>query len=492
MKENKLTFKSENLVVDYITFKFQDLSNLHQSRIAKCLFQLGFNSYQQSGKLAKPIQESILINSKNKYKVLFIEEGPYWKGTTLQFSGFNATLFYNFVKKELIDWTIFSSGVLSRFDLYYSRQKTIRDQTSVREFLSNCHDKLILTNKNVNFEKNSKGLLLKIGNRKSNHYSRIYEGKNFLKFEHEMKGRFLQKYHTLLVQNRLEEFESHLTQYFLYRFGKILPLNYSYTDWLVIKLRPIRKQSIPQFFLNSEYFQSNHLSILDDRKNFVMLLQFLAYAQHLDFKIDSLGDPPYRTSYRLVSFRIQDFLKFQNPRVKSTNYYQIKKLKNFFNELQRNSLVTSFTDNQFRSLVTIPEVRVWKSKKQKNSLIARVWIAEELFYYNYPFLLPDFFRKKNTKDEFEVQFEILKVFCSVSIKKEFFVKEFLDSYSSILSNQRRTKIKKLFIQLVASLKEHDLIESNYKIISNGLLVDIDELTTTNIEQGFVIYEKLSL
>ena len=358
--------------------------------------------------------------------------------------------------------------------------------------MSNCHDKLILTNKNVNFEKNSKGLIFKIGNRKSNHYSRIYEGKNFLKFEHEMKGRFLQKYHTLLVQNRLEEFEYHLTQYFLYRFGKILPLDYSYTDWLVIKLRPIRKQSIPKSFLNSEYFQSNNLSLLDDRKNFLMRLQFLAYTQHLDFKIDSLGDPPYRTRYRLVIFRIQDFLKFQNPMVKSTNYYQIKKLKKFFNELQRNSLVTSFTDNQFRSLVTIPEVRVWKSKKQNNSLIARVWIAEELFHYNYPFLLRDFFRKKYTKDEFQVQFEILKVFCSVSIKKEFFVKEFLDSYSSVLSNQRRTKIKKLFIQFVGSLKEHDLIESNYKIISNGLLVDIDELTTTNIEQGFVIYERLSL
>ena len=53
-------------------------------------------------------------------------------------------------------------------------------------------------------------------------------------------------------------------------------------------------------------------------------------------------------------------------------------------------------------------------------------------------------------------------------KKEFFVKEFLDSYSSILSNQRRTKIKKLFIQLVGVLKEHDLIESNYKIISNDI------------------------
>jgi len=223
-----------------------------------------------------------------------------------------------------------------------------------------------------------------------------------------------------------------------------------------------------------------------------MLLQFLAYAQNLDFKIDSLGEPPYRTSYRLLIFRIQDFLKFQNPRVKSTNYYQLKKVKEFFNELQRNSLVTSFTDNQFRSLVTIPEVRVSKSKKQKNSLIVRVWIAEELFHYNYPFLLPDFFRNKNTKDEFQVQFEILKVFSSVSIQKEVFIKEFLDSYPSVLSNQRRTKIKKLFIQLVGRLKENDLIESNSKIISNGLLVNVDELTTSNIRQGFVLYEKLSI
>jgi hypothetical protein len=307
-----------------------------------------------------------------------------------------------------------------------------------------------------------------------------------------MKGKVLQHYHLLLVENRIQEFEHHLTKCFLYRFGKLLPLNYSYTDWLVIQLRPIRKQSIPTFFLNTEYFESNNLSLFDDRKNFVMLLQFLAYAQHLDFKIDSLGEPPYQTRYRLVIFRIQDFLKFQNPMVKSTNYYQMKKVKHFFNELQRNSLVTSFTDSQFRSLVTIPEVRVSKSKKQNNSLIARVWIAEELFYYNYPFILPDFFRNKNTKDEFQVQFEILKVFSSVSIQKEVFVQEFLDSYSSVLSNQRRTKIKKLFIQLVGHLKENDLIESNYKIISNGLLVDVDELTITNIRQGFVLYEKLSI
>ena len=45
MKENKLTFQPQNLIVDYITFKFQDLDNLHQTKIANYLFKLGFNSY---------------------------------------------------------------------------------------------------------------------------------------------------------------------------------------------------------------------------------------------------------------------------------------------------------------------------------------------------------------------------------------------------------------------------------------------------------------
>ena len=464
MKENKLTFQSQNLIVDYITFKFQDLDNLHQTRIAKYLFQLGFNSYQESGKLAKPIKEPILVNPKNQFEVCFVGDNYYWGGTLLHFSGNNATRFYFFAKKQIIDWTIFSLAVLSRFDLYYLRQNQIEDKISSNNFLHNCYNKLKQTNKNVSLEKNRKGFILKIGNRKSNQYSRIYQTKQGLKFEHEMKGKVLTQYHLLLVENRIQEFEHHLTKCFLYRFGKLLPLNYSYTDWLVIQLRPIRKQSIPKFSLNTEYFESNNLSLFDDRKNFVILLQFLAYAQHLDFKIDSLGEPPYQTRYRLVIFRIQDFLKFQNPMVKSTNYYQMKKVKHFFNELQRNSLVTSFTDSQFRSLVTIPEVRVSKSKKQNNSLIARVWIAEELFYYNYPFILPDFFRNKNTKDEFQVQFEILKVFSSVSIQKEVFVQEFLDSYPSVLSNQRRTKIKKLFIQLLVTLLIHYLYSNKIRRI----------------------------
>lgn len=97
------------------------------------------------------------------------------------------------------------------------------------------------TSENISLEKNRKGCILKIGNRKSNHYFRIYETKNSLKFEYEMKGKVLPNYHLLLVENRLEEFEQKFSSHFLISFRKLVPLNYSYLDWLVLKLRPIRK-----------------------------------------------------------------------------------------------------------------------------------------------------------------------------------------------------------------------------------------------------------
>ena len=90
MKKNKLTFESEKLVVDWISFKFQNLESTEQIKIANYLFRLGFNSYQESGRLAQPIKEPIQVNLNNKFEVIFVNEGPYWKGTTLQFSGSNA------------------------------------------------------------------------------------------------------------------------------------------------------------------------------------------------------------------------------------------------------------------------------------------------------------------------------------------------------------------------------------------------------------------
>ena len=103
----------------------------------------------------------------------------------------------------------------------------------------------------------------------------------------------------------------------------------------------------------------------------------------------------------------------------------------------------------------------------------------------------DFFKKKLTTDEFRVLFEIVQIFSYSSTPKQFNIQQFLDSYSTV-SNQKIYDIKKNFIQLVQILQKYDLIEPNYKIISNGSFLDTDQLTISNISEGFLIYENISI
>jgi hypothetical protein len=374
----------------------------------------------------------------NKFEVLFVRQEPYWRGTTLRFSGLNSIAFYTLIQKGLIDWTLFSSGILSRFDLYYSRKNKKSDKILITDFLDNSFRKLKQTNKNVSLENNS------------------------LKFEQEMKGKFIQDFHLLLLSNSLEKFEQKLSSHFLLYFSKLLPLHFSYLDWLVIKMRPIRKQLIPAFGLNSDYINPK-LSV--STQTFVMLLQFLNFAQDLDFEIDYLGG----VSYRQVVFKLQDFLKFQNPLVKSNNHYQLEKIKEFFHHLQSGAFLTSFTDISFQSLATIPQVKLEKCLQKK------VWLVDELFYHNYPFSFLNFFQKKLTKYELEVGVKFIQTFNSISVEKDFYIEDFFNTYPSTLSNQQRTKIKKSFIELVEIIQDADLIEPNYKIMSNGLFFKTDRL-----------------
>jgi len=53
-------------------------------------------------------------------------------------------------------------------------------------------------------------------------------------------------------------------------------------------------------------------------------------------------------------------------------------------------------------------------------------------------------------------------------------------------------MKRTFIQLVKLFEEHSLIESNYTIISDGKVYHTDQLTSSNISEGFIVYEKLSI
>lgn len=121
-----------------------------------------------------------------------------------------------------------------------------------------------------------------------------------------------------------------------------------------------------------------------------------------------------------------------------------------------------------------------------------LYVKKERFHLElYPFCLPNFFNTKLNKDEFEVRFQFIQTFASVNVEKVFFIQEFLTSYPSIISNQRKNNIKKYYIQLVQELNDNDLIKPNYKIIVDGSLISTDKLTSSNISEGFIIYEKFT-
>jgi len=200
----RLSFNSEKLAVDWISFKFQFLESTQQKVIVDYLFEIGFNSYYECGKLARPQKEVLKKDSKNKFEVLFVKEGPYWNGTLLHFSGKNAARFYQYAKRKNIDSQILSNGILSRFDLHYNLETFIEEE-NLRSFFQECQNDLQL---NVGYEKNKQGQILKIGNRRSNRYSRVYYLNNLLRFEHEMKGRFIQNYSQLFMEENWIEFET--------------------------------------------------------------------------------------------------------------------------------------------------------------------------------------------------------------------------------------------------------------------------------------------
>jgi hypothetical protein len=57
----------------------------------------------------------------------------------------------------------------------------------------------------------------------------------------------------------LEELENLMCEGFLRHFGKLLPLEESFTDWLVVKLRPLRKQKLSFATFHSHYLEDKKI-----------------------------------------------------------------------------------------------------------------------------------------------------------------------------------------------------------------------------------------
>ena len=113
MKGNNLSFKSENLVVDYFEFKFDVLSEHTKQKIVQSFFKLGFNSFDVDKKYRDPIQTRIQTNSKNQHQIQFVVNvSSYWNGVCVAFPGNSAAFFYQLSKEKKIDWNFLSIDLI--------------------------------------------------------------------------------------------------------------------------------------------------------------------------------------------------------------------------------------------------------------------------------------------------------------------------------------------------------------------------------------------
>jgi hypothetical protein len=230
----QFTFEKENFQPDYIALKFEVLDWYDRKQILGYLFKIGFNMY--SG--LPPKAKAIRTDPKKKFKIYVTENIPDWNGTVIHFTGKNAKQFYDLLKGMVIEVKIFQGATLARFDLAYLRYHKKTDNISVSQFLFMCFEKIRITHRKVSIDKNNAGLIQRIGHRKNNRCYRIYEdteNKNFLKFEYELKSRALVQSQNLIFLDKLQDFEHQLSFEFINQFSKLLPLQYSYMDWLVYK-----------------------------------------------------------------------------------------------------------------------------------------------------------------------------------------------------------------------------------------------------------------
>ncbi len=119
--------------------------------------------------------------------------------------------------------------------------------------------------------------------------------------------------------------------------------------------------------------------------------------------------------YYLIEFPVADFQRFLGRNPKSS--YHRSKFLDFLTSLQRLlSLIEKFSDIEFRSSVIFP---LFKLRKQARLWVLRIAIAEQLYFYNYPFIFSDSLLYFQNKSDLIVNLEIIQVFSTNSLEKKF-------------------------------------------------------------------------
>ena len=132
-----------------------------------------------------------------------------------------------------------------------------------------------------------------------------------------------------------------------------------------------------------------------------------------------------------------------------------------------------------------------KVKKEGRLWTVNVAIAKQLYEYKYPFQINEYFLTWKNIYQFQVKTQIIEVIAKNSLKKEFYIQEFLKRFN--LSNKKQTQIKQMIIEAISEEIKSQLIQPQFKIIQkDGSIKQINKLQTQYISQIKVIsfYENI--
>ena len=140
--------------------------------------------------------------------------------------------------------------------------------------------------------------------------------------------------------------------------------------------------------------------------------------------------------------------------------------------------------NEFSSIVIIP---FFKIKKEKNVWYVTLVVANQFYECNFPFQFKDYFLIWKSTHQFEVKVQILQLLAQPKPKKEFDVEKFWAPFDG-LSNSKKTKIKKLFIEKIGEeIKKRSLKLKFQMIQKDGSIKNTNQFVLMNLTKSKCIY-----
>ena len=209
MTRKKLTFESENLEVDWISF---NLEGLQDTRIIAYGLSKHFTPHVRIDDVGSIAYHGL----KKKYKVSirqFTGSKGYWLGTQVIFSGKAAFYFYKLLKTQKFNWEILrvdpQNLSLGRIDLCFSRPNDFTHTTkSFDRFLVNSRSKIQnhTNTRHIRLQDFPDGKILKVNRRNNSVHYRVYQKDKRVRFEIELKHRQTKLVQDYLFDNQLDVF----------------------------------------------------------------------------------------------------------------------------------------------------------------------------------------------------------------------------------------------------------------------------------------------